>query len=140
MKKLFLTWIVILAAIGATFAQGEKTFVKTFAATDDCPFAVFTLKGPAVVYGWDEETIQINVKVTAPEVDQVVLDRLFKEGRYEMTLRAHKEAQLMIFEMPKQEQYIFINGGEILEEFEYEIFVPRGIRYRIVEHKVPLMM
>ena len=140
MKNLFFTWLIILGMVGIAFAQTEKTFVKTFATAENIPFAIFTVNGPATIYGWDEETIRITVKVKAPEVENEILDKLFKTGRYEWQMRVHKEAKLMIFEMPKQEEFIFINGFELMEELEYEILVPRGIRYRILDHKVPVLM
>ncbi len=140
MKKLFLIWVLIFGVVGLGFAQTQKTLVKTFAADEDCPFALFALKGNVEVFAWDKATIRITTTITAPDIEEKVLDVLVKKGRYGTEMRVHREAQLMIFEMPKQEQFIFINGLEIEETLEFEIFVPRGVLYRVVEHQLPVIM
>ena len=140
MKKLFLIWVLIFGVVGLGFAQTQKTLVKTFAVDEDCPFALFALKGNVEVFAWDKATIRITTTITAPDIEEKVLDVLVKKGRYGTEMRVHREAQLMIFEMPKQEQFIFINGLEIEETLEFEIFVPRGVLYRVVEHQLPVIM
>ncbi|BDS10473.1 hypothetical protein [Aureispira anguillae] len=140
MRTLLLTWIIVLVTVGLGMTQTQKTFVKTFLPEEDCPFAVFAIDGTTEMHYWDEPTVRITYTIQTNQLTEKDLETITKNGRYQIEMKFYEEARVMIFDMPKQEQYIFINEEKLEEHLDFEIFLPKGIRYRIVNPTVhPLM-
>lgn len=140
MKTLLLTWMLVLVTVGLGMTQTQKTFVKTFAPEEDCPFAVFAVDGPTEMHYWNEPSIRIIYTIETPQLTEKNLEAIVKGKRYEIEMKFYEEARVMIFDLPNQEKEVFINGDKLEEQLNFEIFIPKGIRYRVVNPTIhPLM-
>ncbi|WMX12640.1 MULTISPECIES: hypothetical protein [unclassified Aureispira] len=127
MKKLLLTWVIVLLTFGLGWAQTENTFVQTFIPEEDCYFAVFALNANATVNTWDEPTIKITYTLkNLPEANNT--DKVF----HQVEMQFYEEERVMIFELPNQDKAVLNNAEKMVEFLEVEILIPNGIKYHVV--------
>lgn len=131
MKKFFLTWITLLGVVALTFAQTQKTLVKTLPV--ECPTyeAIFALKGQVDVEEWNNKTIRIVTTITTANTPENVLKALVAAGRYDYEMTIDDMNQTITIDMPKKENAIMINGVDLDDQLDYKIFVPKGMNYQI---------
>ena len=140
MKQLFLTWIILLAIVGLGLAQTQKTLVKTFPVTTETETVTFAMKGDATVTEWEKETIRIVTTIKAQNIEEKVLKALIIAGRYNYQVTLDKELGTATFDLPKMERTIFINGKDLEDVLEFEIFIPQGLDYQITMPNAPLLL
>lgn len=131
MKNFILTWIMLLGLVGLTFAQTQKTLVKTLAVEQEVQEAVFALAGTVDVEQWDNQTIRIVTTITTPNTQENVLKALIAAGRYDYQVTVNKEMQTLTIDMPKKNRVIVINGIDLDDQLEYKIYVPKNMKYYI---------
>ena len=122
MKKLFTLLIFSFLFTQVTFAQSEKTFVKSMTA--DASNVVFDLEGNAEVSEWNEKFIRITTTVEVTNFNEDILKRLVSVGRYEFT--STTQDGVMTITLPKIATKVTIRGQMLTEILKYEIFVPAG--------------
>lgn len=131
MKTFILTWIALLGIVVVTFAQAQKTLVKTLAVEEPTYEVVFDLPGNVEVMKWDNKTIRIITTITAQNTQEQVLKALVAAGRYNYEMLVDETTGKITIDMPQKEQIIIINNVDLDEQLEFEIYLPRGIKYRI---------
>lgn len=131
MKTFILTWIALLGIVGLTFAQTQKTLVKTLAVEQPAYETVFDLAGNVEVMEWDNQTIRIITTIIAPNTEEQVLKALVVAGRYNYKMVVDETTGTITIDMPQKERTIFINGADLDDQLEFEIYIPRGMKYRI---------
>lgn len=131
MKNLIFTWVFLMVTITMGFAQTEKTLVKTLAVEEGCIEVVFSLPGHVEVLEWDNKTIRIMTNITTKHAEEQIIKALVATGRYNIKVTRDEVYGNLIIDMPKQKEFIFINGTDLEENLDFEIFVPRGMIYHI---------
>ncbi|BDS10476.1 hypothetical protein [Aureispira anguillae] len=131
MKKIILTWIVLLGVVGLTYAQAQKTLVKTLAIEKETQEAIFALTGDVEVIEWENETIRIMTTITTPNTAENVIKALVAAGRYDYKMVVDKENQTITIDMPKKDRPILINGVDLDDQLNFKIYIPQGMKYRI---------
>lgn len=131
MKTFFLTWIALLGIVGLTFAQTQKTLVKTMAVEATNYEAIFDLTGTVDVVEWENETIRLVTTITAENIEEQVLKALVIAGRYQYQMEVDETAKTITIDMPKKERTIFINGADLDDQLDFKIYIPKGMKYRI---------
>lgn len=140
MKNLLVTLFFTVATLGWSIAQDHITLTQTFDVTEDCNFAFFALKGQTNVIVWDEPTIKIITRIHAPEVTLKTLDEIITKGRYQVDLNFYEEERAMLFQMPQVEKIIHINGFDFKEILEFEVYIPKQVRYRLTNPLKPAFL
>ncbi len=137
MKKLFLIWIILLGVLGLGIAQTQTNYELTFTPEEDCPLAIFAVNAHTEIQTWEEATIKILVTIKTPEIGQEALDEIIKTKRYEVEMTFHEEERVILFEMPKQEEPLILDGYELEEYVEFKIFAPKNIKIGLVTTMIP---
>jgi len=130
----------MVAVVAAGFGQRERQIIKTFNADEDCNFVVFEVKGEADVFKWDKNVIRVMTTIQTPEVEDRVLEALIKTERYTFKVEHHQEERVLIFDMPNAENTIIINGTDLFEKLNFEIFIPRRMQYKVINPRAPALM
>lgn len=131
MKKFILTWITLLGIVALTFAQTQKTLVKTLPVECTDYEAIFALKGDVEVEEWDNQTIRIITTITTENTPENVLKALVAAGRYTYEMKIDETNQTITIDMPKKENAIIINGIDLDDQLDYKIYIPKGMYYQI---------
>lgn len=138
-KKIIFFAIVALAiAAVAMMLPGNKTLVKTVAVEDGYDEASFEMKGKYQVTEWDNKTIRITTTIEAPHADDATLKALITAGRYQIDVAKDETNKALIFNMPKIEKAITVNHVDLEEFLQFEISVPRGMKYQVKDGNVPI--
>ncbi len=139
MKTILKIGLILLVA-SVLYAQPERTFVKTIPVDEDCNYVVFALHGEVLLNKWEKENIRILVNVKTPEVADKVLDALVRMGRYNIEAQLHEEERVLIIDMPRTENAVIINAEELFEKISFEVYMPKGLRYKILDPRIQPMM
>lgn len=131
MKKFILTWITLLGIVALTFAQTQRTLVKTLAVEHTEYEAIFALKGDVEVEEWDNQTIRIVTTITTQNTTENVLKALVAAGRYNYEMTIDEVNQTITIDMPKKDNAIIINGVDLDDQLDYKIYIPKGMYYQI---------
>lgn len=133
MKKLLLIAMLLTAMIANTFAQAEKTFVRTVELDEDCPVVELVANTNDVeIVRWKENTVRIVTNVNAPYLTEKELKAIATAGRYTWKINFHEEENVLIMEIPNLEKVIKINGIDMEEAVEIILYLPEGKDYRII--------
>ncbi|BDS12193.1 hypothetical protein [Aureispira anguillae] len=123
MKKIFTLLIFCCLAAQITFAQSQKTFVKSLAT--QASTVVLNLDGATNITEWDEQFIRVTTTIELTNFNEEILKRLVAVGRY--TLETTTKDGVMTVNMPKLATKVTIKGQLLNEVLNYEILVPKGI-------------
>jgi hypothetical protein len=123
MKNLFLILVITVLSIPITFAQSQKTFVKSMTA--DASTVIVNLEGETKVSEWSEKFIRITTTVQVTNSSEEILKRLVLVGRYAISSEV-VDGQMRI-NMPKLATKVTIRGEFLDEELTYHISVPKGV-------------
>jgi hypothetical protein len=126
MKTLFSLAMMILMSATLTFAQSEKTLIKTL--TVDAPIAVVELPGEFTVKNWDSDFIKITATVSTGNFSESILKSLIAAGRYDIV--SVSENGQMVISMPKSAKKVSISNVALIENLKYEIIVPYGMEIK----------
>lgn len=131
MKNLVLTLVIVLGMVGFGFAQIQKTLVKTLPVEEGCIELYIDLPGHVEIVEWDSKTIRIMTNITTPGHEDKIIKALVANGHYNIEVRKDEKYGDLIIDMPKHEQFIIINGVDFEDQLDFEIFVPKGMKYQI---------
>lgn len=131
MKKLFITWAIILGTIGLLLAQAQTTLVKTIATPTNDGTVIFALNGNVETETWTENTIRIVTTIDAYNTNDQLLKALIKAGRYTYKITPNETNNTLTIDLPKQGQTVTINGIDLEETLNFKIYLPKGVDYRI---------
>jgi hypothetical protein len=138
-KKIIFVSIVVLAiAAVAMMLPSNKTLVKTIAVEEGYDEAVFDMKGKYQVSEWDSKTIRITTTIDAPHIDDATLKALITAGRYQVEVGKDATNGALIFTMPKKEKTITINHTDLEDFLQFEISIPKGMKYEIKGADAPI--
>ena len=132
MKKLFTLLFISILFTQASFAQSQKTFVKSLNPTANS--VAIDLEGEVAVNEWSETFIRITTTVEVTNFNEDILKRLVSVGRYSMET-ANNDGVMMI-SMPKLATKVTIKGQVLNEVLTYEVFVPKGMTVDVVSENV----
>lgn len=111
-------------------AQAEKTLVKSLDISPEDPLtAVFD--GKTFIREWDNNYYRLNITVKLPHSSPIILEKLIKAGRYDVSVENIDNENYI--SMPKIKKKVSIQGKELEEIFEIEIYSPKGATLRIDE-------
>jgi len=128
MKKLFTLLIISFLFTQASFAQSQKTFVKSLTAHSNS--VAVDLEGNTEISEWSEKFIRVTTTIEVTNFNEDILKRLVSVGRY--TLETNTEDGVMNISMPKLATKVTIKGQALNEILTYEIFVPKGTTVEVV--------
>ena len=97
-------------------------------------------KGQATVTTWNEPHIKIITKINAPEVNLKTLEAIVEKGRYQIEFNFHEEERFMLLDMPQTEKTIFVNGFDFNEYLEFDIYIPKQVRYQLINPLLPTFL
>ena len=129
MKKLFTLIIFLMTLTQTTWAQSQKTLIKSLPI--EGASIVADLGGTVQTTEWDKDFVRITATVDVKNFSEEILKRLFAVGRYEIV--ATTKDGVTTLTMPKLATKVTIRGQQLLEEVTYEISVPRGMSLEIKE-------
>ena len=122
MKNIFTIAILMMIFATASFAQAEKTIVKTITASNSA--IAIELPGQVEVKKWDKDYIRVTITVTTENCREEILKRLVDLGRYE--IKTSVATGELVLSLPKISNRVFISGDEIFEKFKFEVQIPFG--------------
>lgn len=125
MKNLFTLIVLMLVFATATFAQAEKTLIKSIPA-ENIMTALVELPGEVQVSNWDKGFVRVTAVIRVSNTTESILKRLVMVGRYEMNVQEDKNS--LILTMPKTEHTVIIKGVNLEEVLSFEVQVPAGIK------------
>lgn len=134
MKKALtlITFLFLFTQI--SFAQGQKTFVKSLTLESASIFV--DINATATITEWDKNFVRITATIDVPNFSEEILNRLFMVGRYDIVSTV--ENGKMIITMPKLAKPVTIRGELLIEGVSYEIAVPEGtivnVKEQIINH------
>ena len=128
MRHLTLLLILFIFVQTTTFAQSQKTFVKSLSI--DASDVVINLEGKAVTSEWNEAFIRVTTTVEVTNFSEEMLKRLVAVGRY--NIETEVVDGKMIISMPKLSTKVTIKGELLIEVVSYEVFVPKGTNVTVV--------
>lgn len=131
--KHLLTILFFLLTVQMSFAQSQKTFVKSLTA--DAATVVVDLEGQTAVNEWNENFIRVITTVELTNSSEEILKRLVAVGRY--SLESETIDGVMTLTMPKLATKVNVKGELLNEIVQYEIFVPQGLSVTVKTHNSP---
>jgi hypothetical protein len=126
MKKIITFAVLMFCLITFTFAQSEKTLVKSIAVESST--AVFDLPGEVSISTWDKDYIRITAIVSMSANNEDFLKRLLSLGRYDIV--SDLEQDSMVIRMPKTHNKILVKGLELPEKFRFQIDIPASLNIK----------
>jgi hypothetical protein len=126
MKALFSLALMIMMSASMTFAQSEKTLIKTLAV--EGAIAAIELPGEITVKNWDKDHIRITATVSTGNYNEDFLKKLLSAGRYDIV--SLTENGQMVISMPKSSKKVTLNNLTLIENFKFEVNVPYGIEVK----------
>ncbi len=132
MKTLFTLLFISILFAQASFAQSQKTFVKSLNPTANS--VAIDLEGKVAVNEWSETFIRITTTVEVTNFDEDILKRLVSLGRY--SIEAENKDGVMMISIPKLATKVTIKGQVLDEVLTCEIFVPKGMTVDVVSKDV----
>ena len=134
MKPLFTLLILILCFNLTTYAQVDKTLVKSIATettTSSTDNAVILLPGKVVVSEWDNNFIRITTNLKVANMSENIVKQLIMVGRYSIVSKINDENNTLAVYMPKMANTVTVKGIELSEIVNFEISVPMGYKLLI---------
>jgi hypothetical protein len=132
MKTLVFIAMLLTVMIANTFAQAEKTFVRTIELDEDAPVVELVTANEVEVVRWNEGTVRIVTNVNTPYITERELQAIAKVGRYTWEVEFHEEENLLLLELPNLEKIIRINEIDLEEEIDIILYLPAEVDYRII--------
>jgi hypothetical protein len=132
MKTLVFIAMLLTVMIANTFAQAEKTFVRTIELDEDAPVVELVTTNEVEVVRWNEGTVRIVTNVNTPYITERELQAIAKVGRYTWEVEFHEEENLLLLELPNLEKIIRINEIDLEEEIDIILYLPAEVDYRII--------
>ena len=126
MKTLFSLAIMILMSATMTFAQSEKTLIKTLSV--EGAIAAIELPGEVTLKNWESDYIRITATVSTGNYNEDFLKKLVSAGRYDIV--SVNENGQMIINMPKTSKKVTLSNVTLIENFKFEIYVPYGVEVK----------
>ena len=132
MKKLVLIAMLLTVMIANTFAQADKTFVRTIELDEDAPVVELVTTNEVEVVRWNEGTVRVVTNINTPYITERELQAIAKAGRYTWEVEFHEEENLLLLELPNLEKIIKINEIDLEEEIDIILYLPTEVDYRII--------
>jgi len=129
MKKIFTLLIIALIFNFQLAAQAEKTLVKSVELDGNVAIATI-LGGNVNVTEWEKDFIRVKSRIGIENSSTAILERLVAIGRYELKVE-EKNGELILL-MPKTSKPINLKGSTLLEQFDFEISVPKHVSIRTI--------
>jgi hypothetical protein len=126
MKTLFSLAIMILMSATMTFAQSEKTLIKTLSV--EGAIAAIELPGEVTLKNWESDYIRITATVSTGNYNEDFLKKLVSAGRYDIV--SVNENGQMVINMPKTSKKVTLSNVTLIENFKFEIYVPYGVEVK----------
>jgi hypothetical protein len=123
MKKIITFAVLMFCLITFTFAQSEKTLVKSIAIENSV--TVFDLPGEHTTTVWENDYIRVSTTISMPNNNEDFLKRLIALGRYDLVVV--NENGNMVIRMPKTHNKITVKGVEMSEIFKFQISIPANL-------------
>jgi hypothetical protein len=131
--KQFITLIALMLVFAtATFAQAEKTLIKSIPA-ENMMAAMVELPGEVNVSNWDKNFVRVTAVVRVTNTTESILKRLVMVGRYEIDVQEDKNT--LVLTMPKTEHTVIIKGVNLEEVLSFEVQLPVGMKAVIKDTK-----
>ncbi|MFK7946135.1 MAG: hypothetical protein AB8G11_01000 [Saprospiraceae bacterium] len=133
MKNL-LTLIALVLTTSFTYAQTEKTVVKTFNLQGSTS-VVLNLNGDVEVQEWSESTLRVHMSIKLENSNVHMLKYLLTQGRYNLKLDNTDAGVTMT--SPGRNKDVIINkeGDKLSETVTYTVFVPQNVTTEIINKK-----
>lgn len=133
MKNL-LTLIILVLTTSFSFAQTEKTLVKTFNLQGNTS-VILDLDGNVEVQEWGESTMRVHMTIKLENSNVHMLKYLLTQGRYNLVLKNSDEGAVVT--SPGRKKAVVINkAGDVLTEMvSYTVFVPRNVATEIIKER-----
>lgn len=133
MKNLLLL-ITLMFITNFTFAQTEKTVVKTFNLQGNTS-VVLNLNGDVEVQEWSESTLRVHMNIKLENSNVHMLKYLLTQGRYNLKLE-NTDSGVSITS-PGRDKDVIINkdGDKLSEAVSYTVFVPQNVTTKIVNEE-----
>lgn len=109
-------------------AQAEKTLVKSVDLNGNIAITA-ALNGHTTISEWDKDFIRITTHVKLTNSNESILERLVSVGRYEISL--DEVDGVMTLTMPKASTAVVLKGTSLVEQYSFEITVPKKISIKI---------
>ena len=123
MKNLLTIAILMFCFATVSFAQAEKTLIKSIAA--ESAVVALELPGEVAVSKWDKDFIRITATIKSDNVNEEILKKLVAFGRYDIITSS--ENGQMIINMPKVASQVIIKGVNMNELIKFEVQMPEGV-------------
>lgn len=138
MKNLFTLIALMFIFATATFAQAEKTLIKSIPA-ENMMAALVELPGEVHVSNWDKGFVRVTAVIRVNNTTESILKRLVMVGRYEINVQEDKNS--LVLTMPKTEHTVIIKGVNLEEVLSFEVQAPEGMKVVIKDanNKQPAM-
>jgi hypothetical protein len=107
--------------------QAEKTLVKAFNLADHhVVYLDVDLQNDVVIHEWNQEQMRVVMTVSLGNGSDLMLKSLVKVGRY--NLDSSMEPDMLRVFLPGLEREVKLrNGGELVENINFEIFAPSNV-------------
>jgi hypothetical protein len=121
MKNIITLAIFMFFFASVSFAQAEKTLIKSIAATS---VVSVELPGEVNVKNWDKDFIRVTVSINSDNLSAEALKKLVDFGRYEIVSSVINGQTVL--SMPKISNHVFFHGEQINEIFSIEVQMPNN--------------
>lgn len=125
MKNLFTLIALMFVFATATFAQAEKTLIKSIPA-ENMMAALVELPGEVQVSNWDKSFVRVTAVIRVNNTTESILKRLVMVGRYEINIQEDNNS--LVLSMPKTEHTVIIKGVNLEEVLSFEVQAPAGMK------------
>lgn len=126
--------ITLILATSFTYAQTEKTVVKTFNLQGSTSI-VLNLNGDVEVQEWSESTLRVHMNIKLENSNVHMLKYLLTQGRYNLKLENTDAGVTMT--SPGRAKDVIINkeGDTLSETVTYTVFVPQSVSTEVINKK-----
>lgn len=125
MKRWMITLLFATICTVASWAQAQKTFVKSVALNGQT-HAVASFGGNNVTSSkWDNNYLRVTVTVEVTNFNEDILKRLVEVGRY--NIEVVEQGGSLYLTMPKIKTPVSIQGKSLEEKIHYEISLPKNV-------------
>lgn len=122
--KNILTFFLVIVLSTPLFSQASRTFIKTFRIEPGMSIST-ELYGNVTIQEWGENYVRVQSTVSLKNFTPFTLENLLEVGRY--NLESSVDGMNLSIFNKKTQFRIKIQGIDLLEEFNYIIFVPSSI-------------
>lgn len=129
MKNLFIVLLFVIGGIVTTSGQVIKVLSRSIDLENTHTMYVM-LPGAVTTTEWEEDYLRVTTTIQVDNITESVVKRLMVIGRYNLETKTDKYKNRMVLTMPNAANYISIKGVGLVEEYKFEVNVPKG--YTIV--------